>query len=1024
MKRILAFLFLFIFLFSLSITNVSAEYLVFRNNFKRTGTSNYSISGPLDKITNYPIISLIRSDPIVDNSGNTYFSLWNYGLQVFDKNRNLLWKINNNLFGPPAIDNSGNLYFCSGPLVYSFDKSGQKRWEHNFTPPNSRYTANCFSSPAMSPNKDTLYVTVDWPIQSIRAFNLDGTIKWESRIWYTPFTASIAVADDGTLYVGTSSGYGIIFAINSNGIIKWSSVGVGVITNTPVVGDDGNIYASFQDNNSYGIASFSSSGALRWKYYSIIVSVKEISFKNNTVYATGKNQVIALDAATGLVKWIWTITYNYGSIQNITVDNNGNSFVAVDDTIYAISPSGQTIWSKKLSKYLQYITILDNDKLLITQTNSGQYSYYILEKNIPTKTPVVFIPGIGGSELKTINTVLWSFPDGHGGTYNHTYPAGEKVWVNEGEAINPGNDDYFDILRMNSDGLTSVANLDITGNMFAGSYQGTIDFLTSAGYTLNKDLFIFPYDWRRDIATTAPLLDQKIESIKTQTGSQKVDIIAHSLGGLVARNYINDPTKAEKVRKLINLGTPHLGAVEFLKNLNYGGCLSKVNLEPFCIGISSSEVKDVIQNMISGYELAPSQKYYEFYNGSDNNHPLPFVKNTGFLNYSQLKTMLANLNYNTALFTPSESFHNLDNNLNNTNGVDVSIIAGSGKATTSQIIEDYSLNFAGIKIPKTDIRKVNGDDTVPLFSASLTDGTKSIAGSAKIYYTNQKHSDLVFNGSSSLNLVKNILSGDNNLPSGIATQPFNFSGTALSVHSPVLIHAYDQNGKHTGPLSNGDYEINIPGSSYEVLGDAKFIWLPDNGVYTLNFEATDQGSFDFKIRNYKDDVNDKTILYKDVPLTSSTKAETAFDTNSQIPPTLKIDQDGNGTVDLNVEKFSVLTGDANFDHTPPQISFDVSPKIIWPPNNKMVDINITGNIRDQNPYQTIIKVEDEYGLIEPSITLLNQTNINQIIKLEASRKGDDLDGRKYVVKILATDKAGNTSLETKEVLVPHDQGKK
>ncbi len=119
-----------------------------------------------------------------------------------------------------------------------------------------------------------------------------------------------------------------------------------------------------------------------------------------------------------------------------------------------------------------------------------------------------------------------------------------------------------------------------------------------------------------------------------------------------------------------------------------------------------------------------------------------------------------------------------------------------------------------------------------------------------------------------------------------------------------------------------------------------------------------------------------------------------------------------------------MEGGANYDYTPPTISFDVNPKTIWSPNNKMVDVNIVGTITDENPYLTTILVEDEYDLVEPKVIIENQTSINQVLKLEASRRGDDKDGRKYTVKILVTDLAGNTSLSTTEVTVPHDQGKK
>jgi len=217
--------------------------------------------------------------------------------------------------------------------------------------------------------------------------------------------------------------------------------------------------------------------------------------------------------------------------------------------------------------------------------------YFVLSDTTPepspSKTPLIFIPGIGGSELKASEDLIWNKDNGHGGTYNRAYTTGEKVWVNEGEAILPGDDDYFDVLRMKPDGQTGEANLELAGNIYSGSYGAAINFFTSNGYTLDKDLFVFPYDWRKDVALTAPLLDQKIETIKGQTGSTKVDIVAHSLGGLVARNYINDPVRAGKVRKLITLGTPNLGAVDFLKKLQYGGCLA-AEFGPFCFSVATS----------------------------------------------------------------------------------------------------------------------------------------------------------------------------------------------------------------------------------------------------------------------------------------------------------------------------------------------------------------------------------------------------------------------------------------------------
>ncbi|MBI2613263.1 MAG: hypothetical protein HYW62_00605 [Candidatus Levybacteria bacterium] len=643
------------------------------------------------------------------------------------------------------------------------------------------------------------------------------------------------------------------------------------------------------------------------------------------------------------------------------------------------------------------------------------------------KTPLILIPGIGGSELKVVEETYWlEKDDGHGGNFNYIYPTDETVWLNEDKAKDFGEDDYFDVLRMKNDGITSEANIGITENLLGRAYQGTIDFFISNGYELNKNFFVFPYYWRKDIALTALLLNEKINEIKTQTGSQKVDIVAHSMGGLVARNYISDVTKAQNVRKLFTLGTPHLGSVDSLKNLRYGACLTPlpISLGPLCLGIADTETNDVVQNMVSVFQLVPSQAYFNFYSGEDNQHPFPYRTESGTLNYMQIKNLLTGLNFNTPLFNPSEAFHTLDNSLFSTNGVDVTLIAGSGQKTLGQIVEEKRTSLLGIPYIHKDTININGDGTVSLFSASLNDSDNGISflGNAKVFYTKQDHGNLVSSGSA-LNLIKNILNDDNQLPVGVSAQPYFFSGSQISVHSPVNIHVYDSLGNHTGPTSNGDFEANIPGSSYDTLDDAKFIWLPDNGQYDIKFEATDQGSFDFKIRKYEDDENTETILYKEIPLANNTKAETSFDTQSSEVPIIRIDEDGNGNFDFNIEHFSILEGDANYDYTPPTISSAVNPKSIWPPNNKMVNVNITGAITDENPYLVTILVDDEYDLIEPSITIQNQTNINETIKLEASRKGGDKDGRKYTIKILATDLAGNTSLSIAEVIVPHDQRK-
>ncbi|MFD3314966.1 esterase/lipase family protein [Streptomyces sp. NPDC058694] len=62
-----------------------------------------------------------------------------------------------------------------------------------------------------------------------------------------------------------------------------------------------------------------------------------------------------------------------------------------------------------------------------------------------------------------------------------------------------------------------------------------------------------------DIRTAAELLGRHIEEICERTGHHEVDIVGHSLGGLIARYYVQRLGGDVRVRTLVTLGTPHSG---------------------------------------------------------------------------------------------------------------------------------------------------------------------------------------------------------------------------------------------------------------------------------------------------------------------------------------------------------------------------------------------------------------------------------------------------------------------------------
>jgi hypothetical protein len=90
----------------------------------------------------------------------------------------------------------------------------------------------------------------------------------------------------------------------------------------------------------------------------------------------------------------------------------------------------------------------------------------------------------------------------------------------------------------------------------------------------------------------------------------------------------------------------------------------------------------------------------------------------------------------------------------------------------------------------------------------------------------------------------------------------------------------------------------------------------------------------------------------------------------------------------------------------------------------------SGTIKDEaggsgvNPGSAAFFVVDEYRQVQPigSVTLASDGSYSFTVKLQASRDGNDHNGRLYAITVNASDSAGNSASATTNVVVPHDQG--
>lgn len=234
------------------------------------------------------------------------------------------------------------------------------------------------------------------------------------------------------------------------------------------------------------------------------------------------------------------------------------------------------------------------------------------------RPPLVGLPGLMGSELVNPLTgeVLWGRPAG-------LVRGSENLRL--ALPVNPGD---ITVPLQASTPIQSMGGVDV--------YEGMVETLTSmGGYTVATPsnptppapCFEFAYDWRLGCEENAARLSSYLASIARSYGdpSLKVDLVAHSMGGLIARYFIlyggenvlglSDPRPnwagAARVRKLAMLGTPNTGSAGAVLALIHGRRVGLAKIPP-----------DLLATMPSMFELMPPPGIPVFFTPDGRQAPL------------------------------------------------------------------------------------------------------------------------------------------------------------------------------------------------------------------------------------------------------------------------------------------------------------------------------------------------------------------------------------------------------------------
>jgi len=211
--------------------------------------------------------------------------------------------------------------------------------------------------------------------------------------------------------------------------------------------------------------------------------------------------------------------------------------------------------------------------------------------------PVIVLPGITGSALRDEYPVV-----------------PETLWSVAGTVLK-GND--FDRISLHPDNLRYEALEPArvrADHVFEIAYKEIIEELRhnlAEKQDLPAPVYPFAYDWRQPVETIVEQFAAFVEEVIARTGLLKhyhqagygkqpsVNLVGHSMGGLIITRYLDRYRQNSRVAKVVSLGTPFRGSFEAALKLTAGTA-------DLGAGGSSSREREAARVTPSLYQILPT----------------------------------------------------------------------------------------------------------------------------------------------------------------------------------------------------------------------------------------------------------------------------------------------------------------------------------------------------------------------------------------------------------------------------------
>jgi len=299
--------------------------------------------------------------------------------------------------------------------------------------------------------------------------------------------SSPAIGSDGTVYVGSQDNH--LYAVNSNGTLKWSFLTGGVVRSSPAIGADGTVYVGSYDNRLYAL---NPDGTVKWSYATggNISSSPSLAADGTIIFGSNDEKIYALNPDSTL-KWSYA---TQGAVYSSpAVASDGTIYCGSNDRyFYCLNSDGTLRWRHKCDREVESSPAIAADGTVYFGADDDYV--YALNPDSTLKWSVLANGQVQTSPAIAPDGTVYVGSDVHllyalnpDGSTKWWYVTGDKVRSSPAISANGivyfGSDDNF-LYALNPDGTLfwqyEVDN-DIESSPTVGP-DGTIYFVSNDGY--------------------------------------------------------------------------------------------------------------------------------------------------------------------------------------------------------------------------------------------------------------------------------------------------------------------------------------------------------------------------------------------------------------------------------------------------------------------------------------------------------------------------------------------------------------